>query len=174
MELVFRGKAWKFGDDINTDDIAPGKWHFAYIEDFKAHAKDLGKHVAEYIYPNFAKSVKPGDIIVAGNNFACGSSRESAPWALIGTGISCVVAESFARIFYRNAINTGLPILACKGISEIVRAGDELEVNFDTGKIKNLTTGAEIITTPLSGVARDIIMDGGLIEHTRKKLGINS
>ena len=126
------GKVFKYGDNVDTDVIIPAR----YLN--TSDPKELASHCMEDIDLNFANNVKPGDIIVANKNFGCGSSREHAPIAIKESGISCVIASTFARIFYRNAINIGLPILECDEAVKSIEAGDELEVNFDTGVIKNL------------------------------------
>jgi len=131
------GKVFKYGDNVDTDVIIPAR----YLN--TSDPKELASHCMEDIDLNFANNVKPGDIIVANKNFGCGSSREHAPIAIKESGISCVIASTFARIFYRNAINIGLPILECDEAVKSIEAGDELEVNFDTGVIKNLTKDEE-------------------------------
>jgi 3-isopropylmalate/(R)-2-methylmalate dehydratase small subunit len=125
--MIIQGKVWKFGDNVNTDVIYPGK----YLAIFEP--TEMAQHCFELVYPDFAKQVKPGDIVVAGRYFGCGSSREQAAACLKFAGISCVVAESFARIYYRNAINLGLPIVICPGISKKVEPNQELTVNFEEG-----------------------------------------
>lgn len=162
--MTFKGRAWKFGRDIDTDAIIPAR----YLN--TSDPAELGKHCMEDADPTFVSKVKPGDLIVAGENFGCGSSREHAPVAIKAAGVSCVVAKSFARIFYRNAINTGLPIFespeAVDGISE----GDEIEVDAGTGSIKNLTTGKEYRAEPFPPFIQEIIEEGGLIEYVKAKL----
>jgi 3-isopropylmalate/(R)-2-methylmalate dehydratase small subunit len=159
---IIRGRVHKFGDNINTDAINPAKYMELSINDMIAH-------VMEGADPNFAKNVKPGDIMVAGKNFGSGSSRETSPTSIKGTGVSVVIAEFFARIFYRNAINVGLKVLICKQASEI-SAGDELEVAPSTGRILNLTTGKEYLCDPLPNHILELVKDGGLISHLEKKL----
>ncbi len=149
-------KAWKFGDDVDTDAIIPGR--FLIIND----PKELAKHAFEGVRPDFRPS--PGDVVVAGENFGCGSSREHAPLALKGAGIKCVIAKSFARIFFRNSINIGLPMLECKDADRIAD-GDILEVEGDT--IKNLTKDEAYQTVPLPEFLEDIVDKGGLIEYAR-------
>jgi 3-isopropylmalate/(R)-2-methylmalate dehydratase small subunit len=149
-------KAWKFGDDVDTDAIIPGR--FLIIND----PKELAKHAFEGVRPDFKPS--PGDVVVAGENFGCGSSREHAPLALKGAGIKCVIAKSFARIFFRNSINIGLPMLECKDADRIAD-GDILEVEGDT--IKNLTKDETYQTVPLPEFLEDIVDKGGLIEYAR-------
>lgn len=149
-------RAWKFSDDVDTDAIIPGR--FLTIND----PKELAKHAFEGVRPDFKPS--PGDIVVAGENFGCGSSREHAPLALKGAGIKCIIANSFARIFFRNAINIGLPMLECKDAGRI-SDGDVLEVEGD--KIRNLTKDETYETTPLPEFLEDIVQSGGLIEYAR-------
>jgi len=149
-------RAWKFGDDVDTDAIIPGR--FLTIND----PKELAKHAFEGVRPDFKPS--PGDVVVAGENFGCGSSREHAPLALKGAGIKCVIARSFARIFFRNAINIGLPMLECKDAGRI-SDGDILEIEDD--KIKNLTKDEVYETTPLPEFLEDIVRSGGLIDYAR-------
>ena len=149
-------RAWKFGDDVDTDAIVPGR--FLTIND----PKELAKHAFEGVRPDFRPS--PGDVVVAGENFGCGSSREHAPLALKGAGIRCVIARSFARIFFRNAINIGLPLLECKDADRIAD-GDILEVRGN--RIKNLTKNEAYETTPLPEFLEDIVRSGGLIDYAR-------
>ena len=132
--MKLRGKAHNFGDDINTDDIIAAKYLDSQDESF------LGSKCMENIQPDFAQKVKKGDIIVAGKNFGCGSSREHAPWSIKGCGVSIVIAKSFARIFYRNCINTGLPILVCSSVDQI-KPGDQLEIDLSAGVINDITQG---------------------------------
>lgn len=160
-----KGKVWKFGDDIDTDVIIPGRYLVLKDE------KELAKHVMEGIDSSFAKKIKKGDIIVAGKNFGCGSSREHAPIALKGAGISAVVAESFARIFYRNAINIGLPLLECKDISKHVSDGDEIEIDMKKGILKDLNTKKEFEAKSMPKFMLKILNKGGLIPYLKDKLG---
>ncbi|NLY55774.1 MAG: 3-isopropylmalate dehydratase small subunit [Firmicutes bacterium] len=162
--MILRGKAHRFGDDVNTDYIISGKYKFKTLD-----MKELAKHVMEDLDPDFYNKVEPGDFIVAGRNFGCGSSREQAPLAIIHANISAVIASSFARIFYRNAINTGLPVVEVD--TSAISDGDELEVNLGTGKVTNLTTGVEITAKPLPEVMIRILNDGGLASHIRKHKG---
>lgn len=129
---------------------------------------ELAKHAMEGIDPNFSKKVRKGDIIVAGKNFGCGSSREQAPLVLKHAGVSLVIAESFARIFYRNSLNVGLPLLICKGITKAVEEGDELEVDVSTGRIYNLTRGVELHANPIPDFLMEIVESGGLSEYYKK------
>lgn len=159
---IIRGRVHKFGDNINTDAINPAQYMELSMDDMIAH-------VMEGADPNFAKNVKPGDIMVAGKNFGSGSSRETSPISIKGAGVSVVIAEFFARIFYRNAINIGLKVLICKQASEI-NSGDELEVDPSIGRIFDLTSGKEYYCDPLPNHILELVKDGGLINHLEKKL----
>ena len=159
-----KGKAWKFGNDIDTDLILPGR--YLVLRD----PKDLAAHVMEGADPEFPKKVKSGDIMVGGTNFGCGSSREHAPIAMKGAGISVVVAESFARIFYRNAINIGLPLIEVKDISKHVSEGDELEIDMEKGILKNLNTDEEFEIKGLPEFMLEILNEGGLIPYLKDKV----
>ena len=152
-----RGIAFKYGDNIDTDIIIPAR----YLN--VADARELAAHALEGLDPSFAARVRPGSIVVAGRNFGSGSSREHAPLAIKESGVSCVVAESFARIFYRNAINIGLPILECEEASRFIGDGDEVEVDFETGAIADLTRGSAFQAQPFPDFIQDIIRRGGLI-----------
>lgn len=156
-----KGKAWKFGDDIDTDLIVPGRYLVLRDE------KDLAEHVMEGADPEFAKKVKPSDVMIGGRNFGCGSSREHAPIAIKGAGISAVVAESFARIFYRNSINVGLPLIEIKGISKHISEGDEIEIDMEKGILKNLTTNEEFKIKGLPPFMVEILNEGGLIPYLK-------
>ncbi|MEM0232412.1 MAG: 3-isopropylmalate dehydratase small subunit [Candidatus Nezhaarchaeales archaeon] len=162
--LKVRGRVWKFGDNIDTDVITPGQYLSLPMDQLKIH-------VLEPIRPGFINLVKPGDVIVAGRNFGCGSSREQAPRALKEVGIAAVIAESFARIFFRNAINIGLPVLACEGVSKIFDEGDVLEANFASGEIKNVTKGVTLKAKPLPPLMIEILTAGGALELLKKKYG---
>lgn len=159
------GRVFKYGDNVDTDVIIPGK--YLHIRDIE----ELSKHAMEGIDPTFSKRVKPGDFIVAGKNFGCGSSREHAALVLKHAGIKCIIAESFSRIFYRNAINNGLPLIEYPNITKKIDEEDEIEVDYLKGVIKNITTGEIIKTKPLPKYIIEIIQDGGLIPHLRRKLG---
>ncbi len=159
-----KGKAWKFGNDIDTDLILPGR--YLVLRD----PEDLAAHVMEGADPEFAKKVNNGDILVGGTNFGCGSSREHAPIAIKGAGISVVVAESFARIFYRNAINIGLPLMEVKDISKYVSEGDELEIDMEKGVLKDLNTGKEFEIKGLPEFMLEILNEGGLIPYLKDKV----
>ncbi len=162
--MKLKGKAHKFGDDINTDYIISGRYKFSTID-----MKELSRHLMEDIEPDFSSKISQGDFIVGGRNFGCGSSREQAPLVIKYAGISAVLAKSFARIFFRNAINTGLPVVECD--TDKIEAGDELEVDLGAGEIKNLTKGITLDIKPLPPVMLKIINDGGLVEHFKKHGG---
>jgi len=159
--MIIKGKVHKFGNDVNTDDIIAAKYLIS------TDAKELGAHCMETTRPGFGKNVKIGDIIVAGKNFGCGSSREHAPLAIKGCGIRAVVARSFAAIFFRNAINIGLPFLECEEADRISEK-DILEINLKGGIIKNLTKKALYRTSPFPEFLQKIIKAGGLIEWIRR------
>lgn len=159
--MKFKGKIWKFGDNVNTDEIIPAR--FLNTSD----PAELGAHCMEDIDAEFPKKVSKGDIIVGGKNFGCGSSREHAQLAIIGAGVKCVIAESFARIFYRNAINVGLPILEIKGITELTN-GDYLEVDLDKGDVLNLSEDKRYKAQALPEFIQDIIKSGGLLKWIKK------
>jgi len=159
--LKFEGRAHKFGDDINTDYIIAGKYKFKTLD-----MRELAQHVMEDLDPEFYRKISPGDFIVAGRNFGCGSSREQAPLVIKYAGIAAVLAKSFARIFYRNAINTGLPVIECD--TDGIETGDELIVDLAAGEIRNLTRDAIIRVKPLPGVMLKILKDGGLAAHIKK------
>ncbi len=161
--MKIRGKAWKFGNDINTDEIIPAR--FLNTTD----PQELGSHCMAGIDEDFVKKIKKGDIIVAGKNFGCGSSREHAPVAIKGAGISCVIAESFARIFFRNAINIGLPIIELPSASKEIEEGDVLEIDLDKGVLKNVTRKKEYRISKFPGFMQEIINAGGLLEWVMKK-----
>jgi len=159
-----RGKAWKFGDDISTDHIAPGR-----LFHLRTNLPELAKHVLEDADPDFASKMSVGDIVVGGRNFGLGSSREHAPQIIKIAGISAVLAKSFARIFYRNAINLGLPVLVCD--TDKIATGDELEIDMDAGEISNITKNIKIIFQPLPQAMLKILADGGIINHYQKNKG---
>lgn len=156
------GKVIKYGDNIDTDVIIPAR--YLNTQD---HA-ELAKHCMEDIDVDFAKKIKAGDIMVGGANFGCGSSREHAPIAIKASGISCVIAKDFARIFFRNSINIGLPILECPEASADIENGDEVEVDFDSGVITNVTKGSTYKAAAFPPFMQEIINDGGLINHIKK------
>ena len=155
-QLVFKGRVWKFGENIDTDVIIPTK----YLE---LPFEEMIKHVMEPLNPGFAREMQAGDIIVAGKNFGCGSSREQAPLALKSLGISAIIAESFARIFFRNAITIGLPALTCEGIGKYVKQGDMLLVDVESGQIQNLTTYYTLAVKPPTQQMLEILRAGGAI-----------
>ena len=159
MEL--KGKAFKFGDDISTDHIAPGR-----LFHLRSNLPELAKHVLEDADPEFASKMSKGDFVVAGNNFGLGSSREHAPQIIKIAGVGAVLAKSFARIFYRNAINIGLLLIECD--TDKISANDELELNIQDGFVNNLTTGEKIEFIPLPDVMIKLLNDGGLIAHLNK------
>ena len=162
---MMSGKAIKYGNNVNTDVIIPGKYLVLTLD-----PTELAKHAMEGLDPLFFRKAQGGAIIVAGRNFGCGSSREEAPLALKHAGVKCVLAESFARIFYRNAINLGLPVLECSGVSGKVEDGDELVVNLEIGEIKNKSKNLTLHATQLPEFIMEILNDGGLIEHLRKRI----
>ena len=157
-----KGTAWKFGNDIDTDIIVPGRY-LIYTDEER-----LSQHCREGLDADFNKKCKKGDFIVAGTNFGCGSSREHAPIALKGVGVSAVIAESFARIFYRNATNVGVPLLEAPGITEIIENGDEIEVDMDEGTI-TASDGEKITFKKLPPFMLEILNQGGLIEYLKNK-----
>ena len=159
--MIFKGKAFKFGDNISTDHIAPGR-----LFHLRSNLPEFAKHVLEDADPEFASKMQKGDFVVAGNNFGLGSSREHAPQIIKISGVSAVLAKSFARIFYRNAINIGLLAIECD--TDKINAGDELELDIKNGYVKDLTTGENIEFTPLPDVMIKLLNDGGLIEHLKK------
>jgi 3-isopropylmalate/(R)-2-methylmalate dehydratase small subunit len=164
LEMILEGRAWKFGANVDTDAIIPARYLNTSDE------RELASHVMEGIYPGFAKKVEKGDVIVAGDNFGSGSSREHAPLAIKSAGISCVIASSFARIFYRNAINIGLTIMECPGaVAEIV-TGDRLRIDLGKGTIENLRSGRVFQAIPYPDFMREIIAKGGLVEYVRSRL----
>jgi len=155
------GTAWKFGDDISTDHITPGRYYH-----LRSNMPELAKHIMEDADPDFMKKFRPGDFIVAGKNFGMGSSREHAPLALKIAGVSAVIAKSFARIFYRNAINVGLPVLIAD--TDSIDSGDELEVDLEKGVIVNRTKGEELKVKPVPDFMLKILNEGGLVSYVRK------
>jgi len=160
---VLRGRAWTFGRDIDTDQIIPAR----YLN--MKTATELAQHVMEDADPTFSGKVRPGDIVVAKENFGCGSSREHAPLALKGAGVSVVIAKSFARIFYRNAFNTGLPILVAPEAVDGITEGDELEVDLADGRIVDVTSGVTYRAQPLPPFMRELVEAGGLLPYLKKR-----
>ena len=161
------GKVHKYGDNVDTDVIIPAR----YLN--SADPKELAQHCMEDIDKDFVSNVKEGDIMVAVQNFGCGSSREHAPLSIKASGISCVIASTFARIFYRNAINIGLPILECAEAAENIDSGDEVEVDFDTGVITDKTTGESFTSQPFPEFMQKIITAGGLLNYITKTAAKN-
>ena len=155
------GRAYKFGDDISTDHIAPGR-----LFHLRSDLEEFAKHVLEDADPEFASKMNKGDFVVAGNNFGLGSSREHAPQIIKISGVQAVLAKSFARIFYRNAINIGLLAIECD--TDLIDAGDDLELDVKNGVVKNLTKSSEIKFAPLPDVMIKLLADGGLVEHVKK------
>ena len=162
--MIFEGTAHRYGRDVDTDVIIPARYHNT------SDPAELARHCMEDIDAEFAARVRPGDIIVAEENFGCGSSREHAPVAIKAAGVSCVIAKSFARIFYRNAINTGLPILECPQAVDAIRAGDVVGVDTDAGLVRDVTTGEGFRARPLPPFIEEIVEAGGLVERTRRVL----
>jgi 3-isopropylmalate/(R)-2-methylmalate dehydratase small subunit len=163
---ILKGKSFKFGDDISTDLIAPGR-----LFHLRSNLPEMAKHVLEDADPEFAKKVKKGDFVVGGRNFGLGSSREHAPTIIKLSGVGAVLAKSFARIFFRNSINVGLPVLVCD--TDKIEDGDEIEVDLSKGTIKNTTRNIELEFNPLPDVMIKILDDGGLTDHITKNKGFN-
>jgi len=161
---MLKGKVHKYGANVDTDVIIPAR--YLNLSD----PAELARHVMEDIDQDFVSKMQPGDIIMATTNFGCGSSREHAPLAIKAAEISCIIAKSFARIFFRNAINIGLPLLECADAVDKTEAGDLLEVELSTGKIKNLTRNSEFTAKPYPDFMSELISAGGLIEHTKRRL----
>jgi len=161
---MLKGKVHKYGADVNTDVIIPAR--YLNVSD----PAELAKHCMEDIDPEFVNRVKPGDVMVATTNFGCGSSREHAPLAIKAAGISGIIAKSFARIFFRNAINIGLPLLECDEAVAQIEAGDSVEVDLSSGSIKNLTNGMVFTAKPYPDFMAELIAAGGLIEYTKNRL----
>ena len=162
--MKIKGKTWKFGNDIDTDAIIPAR----YLNTTDPAA--LASHCMEDADAAFASRVKPGDVIAAGKNFGCGSSREHAPIAIKASGVACVIAHSFARIFYRNALNMGLPILECPEGAERIQTGDELEIDLDSGAIENLTRKEKYTAQPIPPFMQKLIKAGGLMEYVKEQM----
>jgi len=165
MTIKIEGTVWKYGDNIDTDAIIPAR----YLN--MSTPEELGAHCMENIDPAFATAVRAGDVIVAGENFGCGSSREHAALAARGAGVACIVASSFARIFYRNAINVGLPILECPEAAADAASGDRLAIDLAAGQVRNLTTGQVHHAEPYPPFLMAIIDAGGLVPYTKAKRG---
>jgi 3-isopropylmalate dehydratase small subunit len=160
--MIYKGKAWKFGKNFDTDAVIPAR----YLN--TTDPAELASHLMEDVDPKFREKIKPGDIIVAEDNFGCGSSREHAPLAIKAAGLSCVVAKSFARIFYRNAFNMGLPIFESAEAVDGIRQADELEVDSVSGEIKNITTGQTFKAHPIPPFMQQLIEAGGLMNYIKK------
>jgi len=162
MQTIVEGKAFAFGKNIDTDQIYPGRFvEYTDVEDVKRYAM----YGAD---PNFTKKFQPGDVIVAGTNFGCGSSREHAAITLKGVGVGAVIAESYGRIFFRNAINLGVPVITCKNISSIIHDGDKVKVDISSGEILNLTTGQKANAVPMSEYIMGILQNGGIKPMIKK------
>ncbi|HOA77003.1 MAG TPA: 3-isopropylmalate dehydratase small subunit [Thermosynergistes sp.] len=164
MSEKLRGRAWVYGNDVDTDVIIPARYLVT------SDPEELGRHCMEDLDPEFIKKMKPGDVVVGGENFGCGSSREHAPLALKSAGVSCVIAASFARIFFRNAINVGLPIFESSEAVNGISAGDEVEVDPSTGIIRNLSKGETYRATSYPPFLRHLIEVGGLVPYVRERL----
>ena len=164
MNAIMKGHAWKFGDHIDTDVIIPARYLVS------GDAAELGKHCMEDADPAFVSKISKGDVIVGGENFGCGSSREHAPLAILGSGVSCVIAASFARIFFRNAINVGLPIFECPEAAANIAAGDDVTVNAAEGFIFDKTTNRRFAIVPFSPFLQELIDKGGLGPYVRSEL----
>jgi len=162
---MFKGKVHKYGDNINTDEIIPAR----YLN--TTDHGELASHCMEDVDADFVKKVQKDDVIIAGENFGCGSSREHAPVCIKAAGVCCVIAATFARIFYRNAINIGLPLLESKEAAQNISDGDEVEIDLAKGTIKNLTTGQEYKSTPFTSFVEQIISAGGLMNYVKEKVG---
>lgn len=162
--MKISGKVWKFGDDVDTDVIIPAR----YLN--TSDPQELARHCMEDADPSFSKKVSAGDIIVAGKNFGCGSSREHAPISIKASGIACVIASSFARIFFRNAFNTGLPIFECKDASLKIMEGDEISVDFESGLIENLTRNEQYKAQPIPKFMQELLSEGGLVNYVKRKM----
>jgi len=154
-------RIWKLGDNINTDIIIPGRYNVT------TDRAQLAKHCLCEVLPEFAPQVQPGDVMMAGHNFGCGSSREHAPASILGCGVKVIIARSFARIFYRNAVNIGLPVLVCEEAVLASNDGDNIEVNLERGEITNLSTGQTFQSEPLDPFVARIVQAGGILEHIR-------
>ncbi len=165
--MIFKGRIWKFGNNIDTDAIIPAR----YLN--TSDPKELAGHLMENADKEFSAKVKPGDIILAGGNFGCGSSREHAPLAIKAAGVQAVVAKSFARIFYRNAFNIGLPIFESEEASEKTCEGDMIEIDADRGSIRNTTQNQEYIAKPIPSFMQELISAGGLIEWTKRRIKVS-
>ena len=162
--MIYKGKVHKVGEHVDTDAIIPARFLVT------ADAEKLGENCMAGLEPDWVKRVNKGDILVAGRNFGCGSSREHAPLAILGAGMPVVVGHSFARIFYRNAFNMGLPLMEVGDAMDAINDGDEIEIDTETGRIRDLTNGAEITCPPLPGSMRRILESGGLVGYVKQRL----
>jgi 3-isopropylmalate/(R)-2-methylmalate dehydratase small subunit len=162
--MIFKGHAWVFGDDVDTDVIIPVRFCNS------TNPTEFGRHCMAGIDPAFPKKISQGDIIVAKKNFGCGSSREPAPISIKAAGIACVIAETFARIFFRNAFNIGLPVLECADAPDEIKEGDEIEVDIDKGEILNISTNKNFYAKPIPPFMQELIRDNGLMNHLAKKM----
>lgn len=165
MQKVVKGRVWKYGDDVNTDVIFPGKYTYTVND-----PKEMGEHAMEDLDPEFAGAVQPGDVIIAGKNFGMGSSREQAAVCLKVKGVGAVIAKTFSRIYFRNGVNVGLPLVTSSDVQDLFEHGDEIEINFEQGVIRG--KGQELSFPPFSDFVFGIMEAGGLIPYTRKRLGI--
>lgn len=161
MSIIVTGRVWKFGDDVNTDYMAPKFDQGVPFEEQKRRIL--------HIHQGFVEGSQPGDVIVAGRNFGCGSSRENAPMNLKLLGIGCVVAESFGRIFFRNCLAIAFPVLACKGVHDLFKEGDRLEMDFEKSLVRNTTSGGELKAPPLSADLISIVKSGGILEQLKQE-----
>lgn len=164
MNTKIKGRVWKYGDDVNTDVIFPGKYTYSITD-----RKEMAEHALEDLDPEFVKNVRPGDVIVAGKNWGCGSSREQAVICLKEVGVGAIVARSFARIYFRNCINEGLPIVTCDAVDS-VENGEEVTIDFEAGKV--FTPRGEYAFPPLAPSVMEILDAGGLVPHVKHKLGL--
>jgi 3-isopropylmalate/(R)-2-methylmalate dehydratase small subunit len=163
--MAIKGRVWKYGDNVNTDVIFPGKYTYTVSD-----PAEMAQYAMEDLDPRFAKEVKPGDVVVAGANFGCGSSREQAVTCLKMAGVGAIIGESFARIYYRNCINNALPALTCVEAVDALKEGDEVEVDLQTGEIRSAQ--GTFTFPPLPDMAMEMMAAGGLIPYTRQKLGL--
>jgi 3-isopropylmalate/(R)-2-methylmalate dehydratase small subunit len=164
LDYRIRGRVWRYGDDVNTDVIFPGKYTYSISD-----RREMAEHALEDLDPDFVRNVGPGDIIVAGKNWGCGSSREQAVICLKEAGVGAIVARSFARIYFRNCINEGLPIVTCDAVDSI-ETGDEIGIDFEAGMVD--TPAAEYAFPPLAPSVMEILTAGGLVPHVKQKLGL--
>ncbi len=163
---MIKGRAWVFGDHVDTDVIIPAR----YLN--TSDPQELGRHCMEDADPDFTSKVSSGDLIIAGENFGCGSSREHAPIAIKAAGVSCVIAKSFARIFYRNSFNMGLPIIECPQAVDGIKEGDEISVDLTTGIVENLSTGEGFKAVPIPSFMRELLDAGGLMPYVAKRMAL--